>query len=318
MAAESLEHGEWRGSTQGSNWMHRTLIRSFKYLNLQFVYLGMAVFVIPFYMLFAHRGYITIYHYFRRRHGYGVWKSFFAVYKNHYRFGQVILDRFATYAGQRFEFELDGYEQLDELMHGESGFIILSCHVGNYELAGYAFKSTEKRYNALVFSGEAPQVMENRNRILSKNNIRMIPVSADMSHVFLLNNALASGEIVSIPADRIFGSHKHLVCRLLGSEARFPYGPYAMALQRGVPTVAIFVMKETARRYKVYIRRVEAETADTEEPQSAVNAVGSRGEKRSRQAVRLAQRYVDEMEQILRRYPEQWFNYYEFWGDDRE
>ena len=67
--AEQLNHGEWKGNTAGSTWMHRTLIASFRIMNLRFVYLGMAVFVVPMYMLFAHQGYITMYHYFRQRQG---------------------------------------------------------------------------------------------------------------------------------------------------------------------------------------------------------------------------------------------------------
>ena len=282
--------------------MHRALIWSFKYLNLRFVYLGMAVFVVPFYMLFAHKGYISMYHYFRQRQGFGVWKSFRYVYLNHYRFGQVILDRFATYAGRRFELELDGNDTFVELCHKQSGFMIMSCHVGNYELAGYAFKATEKRYNALVYSGEAKTVMENRNRVLSKNNIRMIPVSEDMSHIFLMNEALSDGEIVSIPGDRIFGSPRYVECDFFGSKARFPLGPYAMALQRGVPTVAILVMKESAYRYKTYIRQIQAEN----------RKYVSRNER----AASLAQSFAREMEAVLRKYPEQWFNYYEFWSHD--
>jgi predicted LPLAT superfamily acyltransferase len=292
--------------------MHRTLIGSFKYLNLRFVYLGMAVFVVPFYMLFAHKGYITMYHYFRQRHHYGMWKSFYYVYKNHYRFGQVILDRFAAYAGQHFQVERDGYDTFQELDMGESGFMILSCHVGNYELAGYTFKATQKRYNALIFSGEAETVMENRNRILSENNIRMVPVSEDMSHIFLMSDALAGGEIVSIPADRIFGSPRSVVCRFFGSDARFPIGPFMISLQRQVPTIAIFVMKESPYRYKTYIRRVEI---DSREAQLLETEKG-RKLNRQEQAGLLAQAFAREVETVLKRYPEQWFNYYEFWNQD--
>jgi predicted LPLAT superfamily acyltransferase len=262
----------------------------------------MAVFVIPFYMLFAHKGYISMYHYFRLRQGYGVWKSFRYVYLNHYRFGQIILDRFAVFAGREFQFELEGYDKYLELCHEDSGFIILSCHVGNYELAGYTFKATEKRYNALVFPGEAKAVMENRNRVLSENNIHMIPMSEDMSHIFLINDALASGEIVSIPGDRIFGSPRYVECDFMGSRARFPLGPYMMALQREVPTIATFVMKESAYRYQVYIRRIQ-----TDDRQFA---------NRTEQAANLAQHFASEIEAILKQYPEQWFNYYEFWNHD--
>lgn len=302
MSGEKLGHEDWRGNTQGLTWMHRLLIQSFRFMNLRFVYLGMAIFVVPFYLLFAHKGYITMYHYFRQRHGYGVWKAFRYVCLNHYRFGQIILDRFANYAGQPFQIDLDGNDTFVELSHGQTGFMVMSCHVGNYELAGYAFEATEKRFNALVYSGEAKTVMENRNRMFGRNNIRMIPALEDMSHIFLMNEALANGEIVSIPGDRIYGSPRFLECDFLGSKARFPLGPYAMALQRGVPTVAIFVMKESPYRYTAYIRRIEA----------------TEGKTRQERAASLAQHFAHELETILRKYPEQWFNYYEFWNHDKD
>jgi len=302
--AEQLNHGEWKGNTAGSTWMHRTLIASFKIMNLRFVYLGMAVFVVPMYMLFAHQGYITMYHYFRQRQGYGVLKSFLHVYLNHYRFGQVILDRFASYAGQKFEFELDGMDLFERLSAGKEGFMILSSHIGNYELAGYSFSSMHKRYNALVYSGEAETVMENRNRLLSKHNIRMIAMKEDMSHVFMVNEALVNGEIVSAPSDRVFGSPRNLTCDFMGGKGRFPLGPFMMALQRGLPTITIFVMKISPYRYKVYIREVKCD----ERPYA----------NRQEKAQNLAQHFAAEMEKVIRLYPDQWFNYFEFWNNDKE
>lgn len=293
-------HEQWRGNTGGTAWMHSVLIHIFRHIDIRCVYVFMALFVIPFYMVFAHKGYLAIYHYFRRRQGYGVWKSLRYTYLNHYRFGQIILDRFAVYAGQHFHFDIDGNEDFLKLSEGESGFVILSSHVGNYELAGYTFRSTGKNYNAVVFSGESADVMENRNRVLTKNNIHMIPVSEDMSHVFAINNALASGEIVSIPGDRIFGSPRVLDCSLLGGSVSLPLGPYAIATQRGVPVIAIFVMKESAYRYQVYVRRLK---------------LGEKELHRHEKAQALANQFAENLEWIMSKYPEQWFNYFEYWHE---
>ncbi len=300
---EELNHEEWSGKTDGTTWMHRALIGIFRRVDVSVVYAFMAVFVIPFYMLFSHGGYMAMYHYFRQRHHYGRLKAFRYVYLNHYRFGQVILDRFAAYAGKRFEFELDGNDLILDLCRQEPGFMILSSHVGNYELAGYAFNSFAKRYNALVFSGEAKTVMANRKRMLSHNNINMIFVSNDMSHIFLMNNALANGEIVSVPCDRIFGSPRFVECDFLGAKAHFPMGPFAMALQRGVATLTLFIMKVSAHKYKGIIRRIAID--------ESITVKG-----RTERAAALAQSFARELEGILRQYPEQWFNYYEFWQTD--
>ena len=297
-----LTHKEWQGNTSGTTWMHKALIRIFRKTDLRYIYVLMAVFVIPFYLVFSHKGYIAIYHYFRQRHGFGIWKSFRYTYLNHYRFGQIILDRFAAYAGQHFRFEIDGNETFLDLLKSDDGFVILSCHIGNYEMAGYTLQSLSKRYNALVFPGEAATVMENRNSLLSENNIHIIPVGDDMSHVFEINNALANGEIVSIPGDRVFGSPRVIDCTLLGAEAPLPYGPYAMAVQRDVPVIAMFVMKQAAYCYKIYVRKLNAIENNEALP-------------KKQKITALANCFAKELEGILRKYPEQWFNYYEFWHE---
>ncbi|MDL2331234.1 hypothetical protein LJC62_04430, partial [Odoribacter sp. OttesenSCG-928-A06] len=257
--------------------------------------------IIPFYMLFNRKGYLSTYRFFRKRFAYSPMKAFGFVYRNHFRFGQIILDRFATYGGKRFEFEFDGIEYFNERDAEEEGFIQLSSHVGNYELAGYSLTSKNKRFNALVFSGETETVMKNRHEVLSQNNMCMIPVQADLSHIFLLNNALSNGEIVSIPADRVFGSPKFVLCHFLGEEAKFPMGPFIMAAQRECALLAVFVMKESAKRYKIFVRKVEYQPNPTGKT--------SRQEKVSG----LAQSFAEQLEEVIKKYPEQWFNYYDFW-----
>ena len=61
-------HTGWQGSTDGTPWMQRTLIRLFRVLPLGVLYGCMAL-VIPFYMLFA-KGFRASYRFFRKRMGY--------------------------------------------------------------------------------------------------------------------------------------------------------------------------------------------------------------------------------------------------------
>lgn len=290
---------EWKGNTAGTPWMHRWLIRSLRVLPLRFVYAGAVVFVIPFCMLFAHKGYISIYHFFRRRLGQKSLRAFWNTYVNHCHFAQVIIDRFYVYGGGRFDFEIENYDLYLRLAAESGGFVILSAHVGNYEVAGYTLAAKTKRFNALVYGGEAQTVMQNRSHILTQNNIRMIPIQGDMSHLFAMSNALAEGESVSIPADRIFGSPRHVECSLFGETARLPLGPFAIAAQRDVPVIAINVMKESAKKYHIYIKQLVAE--------------GNTLRERSRN---LALQYAKNLEETIKDYPTQWFNYYEFWNEN--
>jgi len=290
------EHSQWQGRTDGAGWMHRSLNALLSHIDVRVLYCVMAV-VILFYMLFNHRGYISIYHFFRRRMGYGPLKSFVNVYRNHFRFGQVILDRFAMYAGKSFDIEIEGFPYFAELSNKEEGFVQLSCHIGNYELAGYSLKSLKKIY-ALVFAKEAEAVMRGRAGKFDANNIEMVPIGNDLSHMITISNALSEGNIVSIPADRIFGSSKAIACDFLGAPAKFPLGPFAIAVQKNVPALAVFVMKASAKKYKIMVKPIEIEESIT-------------GRKERMEA--LAASYVKTLESVVREYPEQWFNYYEFW-----
>lgn len=252
--------------------------------------------VIPFYMLFGRRGYKASYSFFRYRFGYPPLKAFAAVYRNHYVFGQVILDRFALYAGRTFSFVMENQEDFNELLDSGDGILLLSSHVGNYEMAGYSLKAGDKPFSALVFSGETRTVMENRRAAFGRNNIRMVPVAEDMSHIFELNADLDRGGIVSMPSDRLFGSSKAVRKMFLGKEADFPLGPFSMAVGKNVPAFAIFVVKEDVYAYRILYFRLDS----------------GHGDKRSRIET-LAGNYVRTLESVVKRWPHQWFNWYDFW-----
>jgi hypothetical protein len=82
---------KWQGKTDGTPFMHRALIALCRVLPLEIMYFFMAT-AIPFYLVFNHKGYISIYHYFRRRMGRGPLWSFFSVCYNHLVFGAVVID----------------------------------------------------------------------------------------------------------------------------------------------------------------------------------------------------------------------------------
>ena len=294
--ADTLQHNEWSGKTDGQPWMQRSLIAMFRVLPLWLLY-GVMALVVPFYMLFSRKGYQAMYRFFRDHFGYGPLKSFCKVYANHFCFGQIILDRFGVYAGKKYQFEVDGLSLMDALETHPEGFLMLSSHVGNYEMAGYTLKPKIKKLNALVFAGETATVMENRQRILSQNNVSMIAVKEDLSHLFALNTALDNGEIVSMPADRIFGSQKAVECQFFGETARFPLGGFAMAVQKGVSVLAVFVMKEGMKKYHAYVRKIACDEEANKREQMS----------------QLAQSFASQLEDVVRRYPTQWFNYFDFW-----
>lgn len=232
--------------------------------------------------------------------GCGALKAAWMTYKNHCAFSQVVIDRFAMYAGKKFKIDVDGYSTFQKLLKGESGFIQLSSHIGNYELAGYSLIAAEKRLNALVFGGEKASVMANRSKLFDVNNIRMIPMMSDMSHLFIINQALSDGEIISMPADRVFGSQKDFDIDFFEEQAKFPQGPFALASLKNVPVLFVSVMKTGAKKYHISVDQLN---------------VSSESSAKGR-AKNLAEEYVRLLELTVRKYPAQWYNYFDFWAKD--
>ncbi len=288
---------EWAGTTYGNGWMLRHLIVMLRYVDVRILYLFSAVFVVPV-CLVLNRSRKTAYWYFRRRMGFGRLKSAWSTYINHCLFGQVVIDKFAMYAGKKFEIELEGYDNFLSLAAKPEGFVLLSSHIGNYEIAGYTLVAETKVFNALVFAGEKQTVMENRDKMFSDTNICMIPILPDMSHLFAIDFALQNGEIVSMPADRIHGSAKSVTAEFLGADASFPYGAFSVATLRNTPVLAVNVMKRKHNRYKVYVTPL------------SYDIEASRKDK----IAQVSKAYVAELERMLRMYPTQWYNFFDFWN----
>ena len=279
--------------------MHRTLIGSLRWLDVRLIYVFTSIFIIPVCLLLnLNHSRTTAYRYFRQRLGYGCLRASWYTYVNHCLFAQVVVDRFAVFAGKRFKLDIDGYEYFQQLELETKGFVILSSHIGCYEVAGYSLISKSKRFNALVFGGEKATVMKGRQEALIEHNIRMIPVREDMSHLFIVNEALSNNEIMSMPADRIVGSAKVVKVNFFGETASLPAGPFSVTTMNGFDALAVNVMKISAKRYKVYVTRL---SYDTQVP-------------RMQQMQQLANCYVEELERRVRQYPSQWFNFYDFWS----
>ncbi len=287
-----------QNTTFGTAWMHRWLIGSLRVLDVRLLYLLIMLVIMPICLLFnTNHSRTNAYRYFRKRLGYGRLKAAWSTYVNHCRFGQVVIDRFAMFAGRHFEVDVVGYEHFKKVAEQEAGFVQLSSHTGCYEAAGYNLKAKCKRFNALVFGGEKATVMEGRKEQLDKNNIRMIPVEPDMSHLFLINEALANNETVSMPADRIIGSPKTITVNFLGEKAKLPLGPFSVATMRGLDTIAVNVMKTGTWKYTAYVDKLSYD----------------KGAPRKVQMQQLADSYAATLERIVRQYPTQWFNFYDFW-----
>ena len=129
-----------------------------------------------------------------------------------------------------------------------------------------------------------------------KMNVNMIAIRQDMSHLFEIDEALRSGNIVSFPTDRSMGD-RVITRDFLGAPAEFPMGPFSVAAMRGLDVLAVNVMKTGRVSYTIYVTELEYD----------------REAGRKEQIDQLSRAYVAELEKCVRQYPTQWYNFYDFW-----
>lgn len=291
------EEKKWAGTTSGSNRMHGYLISVLRHIDVRLLYLFSYIFVIPV-ALVRNPSRKTAWDFYRNHLGYGRLKAAWYVYLNHCKFSQVVIDRFAMYAGKKFKVEVEGMDIFSSLASRDEGFVMMSSHIGNYEIAGYSLVSDTKTINAVVYGYEKQSVTDNRNNMFRKTNIRMIGIRDDMSHLFEIDRALAAGDIVSFPSDRYMGATKTITAPFLGQEAKFPMGPFSVATMRGLDAIAVNTMKEGSRSYRIYVTPLEYDKSAS----------------RKEQIRQLSAAYIAELEKRVRQYPAQWYNFFDFWS----
>lgn len=284
-----------KGKTFGSAWMFKALIVMLRTINIKVFYAFMAICVIPVTMVFSSGARLAFTYYHRRRN-YGWWKSLRATYKNHCLFGQTVIDKFAMYAGHKFQIAYQGIEEYNRLLDCPEAFIQLSAHIGCSEILGYSLH-LDKPCNVLVYGGEKASLMNYRKASFGDMNIRMIPVGMETSHSDMIVEALDRGEILSAFADRLMNINKVVISTLHGSKVNLAKGPFSLATTRGIDVIMASAMKEEDGSYTAYFTPLPYDKTLS----------------KAQQRQQLADAYTAEIERLLEKYPYQWFNYSDLW-----
>ena len=288
---------EWEGKSRGTLLGYKIYIFFLRNFGLSSAYFILHI-VIFYFVLFSPRSNRDTYTYFRKRQGYSKWKSCIHVYKSYYTFGQTLTDKVAISTGlkHKFTYTHDGIEHIDNLLQKNKGGILISGHIGNFEISHYFL---EDRYSISKISmvttmAEHENIQEYMEQISVKSHLKFIVVKEDMSHIFEIHKAIDEGGLVVFTGDRYMPGGKVLNENFLGTEASFPMGPYLLASRLNMPVLFVYFMKGKKRHYDLYARTAEFKARD---------------------AQGVLREYTQSMEWILKKYPLQWFNYYDFWKD---
>ena len=289
---------KWQGKSKGTVLGYSIFVWLMKHLGIYAAYI-LLIFVAFYYFLFEWRSNGYMYYYFRHRLGYNPLKAVVSLYLNYFTFGQTIIDKIAILAGleNKFTYEFDGVENLYKLLDQRQSGVLISAHIGNFEIAEPFFRKIDLNLQiSTVTTDMEHSVIKEYLESISKNkpSNQFIYVKEDMSHIFKINDAIGDNKIVCFTGDRYFEGVRSLKGTLLGAEATFPAGPFFIASRLKVPVLFVYVMKESRLHYHLYARVAEV---------------------KGRDAQALLDAYTKNMEQMLKKYPLQWFNYFNFWDE---
>jgi predicted LPLAT superfamily acyltransferase len=292
----------WKGKTRGGLAGYRFFIYLLKYTGLQFSYFFLR-FVVLYFVIFAPNARKPIFHYFYEILRFSYLKSIRFTFKNFYLLGQVLLDKVALLAGfsSKFTFVFEGEHFIREMAGSDGGFLI-GAHIGNWEIAGQLLERIETRVHIVMLEAEHEKIKHLLDSVMTKKKMNIITIQDDFSHLFAIKDALSNNELVAIHGDRFLPGSKTIEANFLGKPALFPAGPFYMAITHNKPVTFVSSVKETDTHYHFYATAPKLYLAET-------NKVS-----RSEQLTLIVNEYVVEMEKILRKHPEQWFNYYYFWA----
>ncbi len=292
----------WDGKSQGGLLGYRIFVGTLRYAGIGSAYLLLR-FVALYYFFFSSKSNASSTSFFRNRLGMSRWESIRSRYKNYYLFGQTLIDRVAVIAGlgKRFTFDFQGEEHLIDMVKEGKGGMLISAHIGNWEVAGYLLYRVKTKINVVMHEAEHEKIKQLLDKEKGSTVMNIIVLKEDLSHVYAISMALQRGELICMHADRFMPQAKTISIPFLGKEALFPQGPFAIAVGFKVPVSYVFAMKDSNWHYHLSATPAKIYAAQ-------------RGEKKEVQVERALYDFVSEAEKKVAEYPLQWFNYYDFWN----
>ena len=288
---------EWDGKSRGTVLGFSVFVFFLKNFGIRAAYALMHL-PIPYFCIKERDNWRGLFAYFNKRLGYSYLKSALSIYKTYYVFGQSLVDKVAVSIGFRdkYTFEFDGESFLKETAKIQKGGILISAHVGNFELAQYFFRERmeEIPVSIVISDQDHQEIKEYLEQFLQKRKTHFIIIKDDFSHVFEMHKALSDNRIICITGDRYLNAVKFLEGKILGKIAKFPVGPFHLATRLKVPVFFVSVMREPKRHYHLFARRIEVKHHDAQD---------------------LLEKYIANLEVMIEKYPTQWFNFYDFWDD---
>lgn len=257
----------------------------------------------------------TLYFYWRRPYerrvsyaflerAFGRPASMWQVLRHVHRFAGTILDRVFLLADRfkAFDVRIEGLEQLISRIRPDRGMLLLGAHVGSFEvLRVLAQRPDAPRVCVVLDTQKTPALTELLHALNPDVARNVIDASRPSNEIVLaMHEAVQSGALVTLLADRAREHEATVVVDFLGAPAAFPAAPFLLGALLKVPIVLCLGLYRGGNRYDLHF---EAFADSLELPRQT----------RAAELQAVVQRYAARLEHYVRQDPYNWFNWHDFW-----
>lgn len=203
-------------------------------------------------------------------------------------FGRYLVEFFSMHRGPLPGANLDDTGSLKALLAAKQGFILLTAHLGNWELGAAWARQMGARLAVIAM----PHASARTDRLFSRQRercgITVLPYRLSGARKAL--RWLREGGVVGVLGDLPFDSQR-IQGTLGGLQAELPTGPAWLSRQAGVPLVPSFLIRQADERFHFFV-------------ESPIEPMPERDERSDiERMVRLG---ALAMEKYMRKYPTQW------------
>lgn len=240
------------------------------------------------------------------------WQTQVRIYRTMWNFAWCLSEWYEQLStDRRVSATVEGKELVGEMRQSMDGFIIVTAHVGHWEVWSIGLSSARRRHVHVVREEEMdPQAQAFIQDLVGQSRRHGDPSAADSFEVHFpeqepnlpitLLRALRRGEIVALQGDRPRARGRTVAVRLFDRPFAFPCGPAALARSADVDLVPIFLFREGRLHSRPVVR-----------PPIRVATTGDRD-----QAIaETMQKIAAEIEWAIRHRPYQWFCFRELWPE---
>ncbi|MDP8229973.1 MAG: lysophospholipid acyltransferase family protein [Candidatus Gorgyraea atricola] len=192
--------------------------------------------------------------------------------------------------------KIEGLENIDKALKENKGAIILSCHIGNWEIAGVAVGIKGYDISAVTLNHRHDRINDFFIKQREENGMKVIGMSSVMRGCIrtLLRNGM-----LALVGDRDF-TDSGVTLEFFGVPTSIPKGPAALSLKTGSPIIPGFCIRHDRFSYKLIF----------EKPIEIKKIPGMTEEEMIKRAT---ESFVPVMEKYIKAYPEQWLVFRRFW-----